>query len=130
MWDGAKALGQLEQRKAEAAAFNAQHRWRKRGVAMTPVKYGMGWAGLKASASVRVYQEDGSVLINHHGCEVGQGIHTKVGTAPIKRMQSVSAGSQFHTPTTCQSHRWRRQRPTSWECPWTASPSRPPPPTR
>jgi xanthine dehydrogenase large subunit len=107
VWEGAKTLGQLDQRRADAAAFNAQHRWMKRAVAMTPVKYGMAWAGIAATASVKIYKEDGSILINHHGaciylahfpptyvkcltqptqidlnkntgCEVGQGIHTKV----------------------------------------------------
>lgn len=66
VWDGAKTLGQLEARQAEVAAFNAQHRWRKRGLCLTPVKYGMGWAGIKASASVKVYQvgiDDGDGVI-------------------------------------------------------------------
>jgi hypothetical protein len=59
-------------------AFNAANRWRKQGMAMTGVKYGISHGGLRASASVRVFQEDGSICINHYGCEVGQGISTKV----------------------------------------------------
>ncbi len=56
VWEGVKSLGRVEEREGEVAAFNAEHRWRKRGLCLTPVKYGMGWAGIKAAASVMVYQ--------------------------------------------------------------------------
>lgn len=36
----------------------------------------------QAAASVHVFEGDGSVVINHYGCEVGQGIHTKVSRHP------------------------------------------------
>lgn len=67
-------------RKAEIAAANAQDPHRKRGLAITPVKFGISFnftAFNQAGALVHVYK-DGSVLINHGGTEMGQGLHTKM----------------------------------------------------
>ncbi|HLB13406.1 MAG TPA: xanthine dehydrogenase molybdopterin binding subunit [Burkholderiales bacterium] len=53
----------------------------KRGIAMTPVKFGIAFTATffnQASALVHVYQGDGSVLLNHGGTEMGQGLFTKV----------------------------------------------------
>ena len=47
---------------------------------MTPVKFGISFnltAFNQAGALVHVYK-DGSVLINHGGTEMGQGLHTKM----------------------------------------------------
>ncbi len=67
--------------RAEALeAFNAAHPHRKRGLAITPVKFGISFnftAFNQAGALVHVYK-DGSVLINHGGTEMGQGLHTKM----------------------------------------------------
>ena len=67
-------------RQAEVAAFNAAHPSTKRGLAITPVKFGISFnltAFNQAGALVHVYK-DGSVLINHGGTEMGQGLHTKM----------------------------------------------------
>ena len=64
----------------EIAAFNAAHPHTKRGLAMTPVKFGISFnftAFNQAGALVHVYK-DGSVLVNHGGTEMGQGLHTKM----------------------------------------------------
>ena len=61
-------------------AFNAEHPHTKRALAMTPVKFGISFnltAFNQAGALVHVYK-DGSVLINHGGTEMGQGLHTKM----------------------------------------------------
>ena len=53
----------------------------KRGIAMTPVKFGIAFTATffnQAAALVHVYQGDGSVLLNHGGTEMGQGLFTKV----------------------------------------------------
>ena len=65
---------------AEIAAYNAAHPHTKRGLAITPVKFGISFnftAFNQAGALVHVYK-DGSVLINHGGTEMGQGLHTKM----------------------------------------------------
>lgn len=68
------------QRRAEIAAFNAHSPVLKKGLAFTPVKFGISFnvAHLnQAGALVHVYL-DGSVLVNHGGTEMGQGLNTKV----------------------------------------------------
>ncbi|UXH77514.1 xanthine dehydrogenase molybdopterin binding subunit [Roseateles amylovorans] len=67
-------------RRAEIAAFNASSPVLKRGMALTPVKFGISFNVVhlnQAGALVHVYT-DGSVLVNHGGTEMGQGLNTKV----------------------------------------------------
>jgi xanthine dehydrogenase large subunit len=67
-------------RKQEMQQWNASHSVIKRGMAMTPVKFGISFTAThfnQAGALVQVYT-DGSVLVNHGGTEMGQGLHTKV----------------------------------------------------
>jgi xanthine dehydrogenase large subunit len=67
-------------RKAEIAAWNRESPILKRGIALTPVKFGISftltWLN-QAGALVHVYQ-DGSVALNHGGTEMGQGLFQKV----------------------------------------------------
>ena len=63
-----------------STTFNAQHEHVKRAIAMTPIKFGISFnftAFNQAGALVHVYK-DGSVLVNHGGTEMGQGLHTKM----------------------------------------------------
>ena len=79
-WDQVAATGDLEARRAEIAAFNDAHPHTKRALAVTPVKFGISFnftAFNQAGALVHVYK-DGSVLVNHGGTEMGQGLHTKM----------------------------------------------------
>ena len=67
-------------RRAAIAEFNAHSPWIKRGLAFTPVKFGISFNVRhlnQAGALVHVYV-DGSILVNHGGTEMGQGINTKV----------------------------------------------------
>ena len=64
-------------RLADAEAFNATNAFRKRGAYAVPTKYIMALSGWKIPALINVYA-DGSVRVLHGGCEIGQGIHTKV----------------------------------------------------
>lgn len=75
VWSELKQTSQFEARVAAVEAFNAEHRWRKRGLSMTPVKYHVGQ--MSTGAIVNVYG-DGSVQVTHGGSEIGQGINTKV----------------------------------------------------
>lgn len=79
-WEQVVETGGIAEREAEIAAFNAAHPHVKRGLALTPVKFGISFnltAFNQAGALVLVYK-DGSVLINHGGTEMGQGLHTKM----------------------------------------------------
>ena len=71
--------GYRERRKA-IAHWNANSPVLKKGLALTPVKFGISFTATlfnQAGALVHVYT-DGSVLVNHGGTEMGQGLHTKV----------------------------------------------------
>jgi len=68
------------ERRAAVAAFNAASPVLKRGLALTPLKFGIAFNVThlnQAGALVHVYT-DGSVLVNHGGTEMGQGLNTKV----------------------------------------------------
>jgi xanthine dehydrogenase/oxidase len=84
VWKGLKESGNgtmdVAGMRADAAAFNKGNRWRKRGVSMTPVKYGIGLSGYSMGCTARAFA-DGTVQITHGGCEIGQGIHVKVAQA-------------------------------------------------
>ena len=67
-------------RQAEIRSFNESHEILKRGIALTPVKFGISFTAThlnQAGALVHVYT-DGTVHLNHGGTEMGQGINTKV----------------------------------------------------
>jgi len=67
-------------RRAAIAAHNATSPVLQRGLALTPVKFGISFNVAhfnQAGALVHVYA-DGSVLVNHGGTEMGQGLNTKV----------------------------------------------------
>ena len=80
IWNRLRGSCDLDERLREVARFNETHTDRKRGLAMTPVKFGISFTFTsfnQAGALVLVYK-DGSVLINHGGTEMGQGLHTKM----------------------------------------------------
>ncbi|HEX9289940.1 MAG TPA: molybdopterin cofactor-binding domain-containing protein, partial [Anaeromyxobacteraceae bacterium] len=79
-------VGELERtseyarRREEIGRFNVASPWQKRGLALTPVKFGIAFTALQmnqAGALVHVYT-DGSVHLNHGGTEMGQGLLIKV----------------------------------------------------
>ncbi len=74
-------------RRRRVAAWNAEHAGIKRGIALTPVKFGISFTLThlnQAGALVHVYQ-DGSVQMNHGGTEMGQGLHRKVAQVAAER---------------------------------------------
>ena len=74
-------------RKAEIAAWNAGQTHMKRGLAFSPVKFGISFTLThlnQAGALVHVYQ-DGSVHLNHGGTEMGQGLFQKVAQVAASR---------------------------------------------
>jgi len=68
------------ERRSALAAWNAENSVIKRGLALTPVKFGISFTATmfnQAGALLHVYS-DGTVLLNHGGTEMGQGLFTKV----------------------------------------------------
>lgn len=79
-WSECQALARTDQRRKEIDNFNRAHRFKKRGMALIPTKFGIAFTALflnQAGALVHVYK-DGSVLLTHGGTEMGQGLHTKM----------------------------------------------------
>ncbi|HEX5787515.1 MAG TPA: xanthine dehydrogenase molybdopterin binding subunit [Woeseiaceae bacterium] len=68
------------ERRAAIRDWNTASPVLKRGIALTPVKFGISFTSThlnQAAALVHVYK-DGSVLLNHGGTEMGQGLYIKV----------------------------------------------------
>ena len=80
IWKSLKELADFDQRRAEIARWNALPNNPPRGIAITPVKFGISFTIThlnQAGALVLIYQ-DGSVQVNHGGTEMGQGLHTNI----------------------------------------------------
>ncbi|MDQ6808502.1 MAG: xanthine dehydrogenase small subunit, partial [Verrucomicrobiota bacterium] len=80
VWQELAETSQLQTRRDEIRAWNAAHADRKRGLAMTPVKFGISFTTThlnQAGALVLLYQ-DGTAQVNHGGTEMGQGVHTNI----------------------------------------------------
>ena len=75
-----EASSEYAKRREEIRAFNAKSPVLKKGLALTPVKFGISFTASflnQAGALVHVYT-DGSIHLNHGGTEMGQGLNTKV----------------------------------------------------
>jgi xanthine dehydrogenase large subunit len=67
-------------RREEVNRFNRENEFYKKGLAITPVKFGISFTTSflnQAGALVLIYK-DGTILVNHGGTEMGQGLHTKI----------------------------------------------------
>ncbi|CAF0756244.1 unnamed protein product [Brachionus calyciflorus] len=73
-----RETSEYDKRIVEIKKFNQENRWKKRGISLTPIKWGLGWNGGFFNCSISIYLNDGSISICHGGVEMGQGIHTKV----------------------------------------------------
>jgi xanthine dehydrogenase large subunit len=79
-WERLLETADVAARTEQVERWNAAREHSKRGLALTPVKFGISFnftAFNQAGALVHVYK-DGSVLITHGGTEMGQGLHTKM----------------------------------------------------
>ncbi|WP_331375955.1 xanthine dehydrogenase molybdopterin binding subunit [Sinorhizobium chiapasense] len=95
-------------RREAVLAFNRENRVIKRGIALTPVKFGISFTKTEynqAGALVHVYT-DGSIHLNHGGTEMGQGLYTKVAQVAADEFQvdldriKVTATSTGKVPNT------------------------------
>ena len=80
VWDRLKDTCAFDRRRDDIGRFNARSVHSKRGIAITPVKFGISFTATyynQAGAVVLVYR-DGTVQVNHGGTEMGQGLFTKI----------------------------------------------------
>jgi len=94
IWNQLRADARLDERRAALHEWNRTHPHVKRGIAMTPVKFGISFTASflnQAGALVLVYR-DGTVQVNHGGTEMGQGLYTKMKGVAMREL-GVSADS-------------------------------------
>uniref|UniRef100_A0A8C1QHK1 Aldehyde oxidase 6 n=1 Tax=Cyprinus carpio TaxID=7962 RepID=A0A8C1QHK1_CYPCA len=110
-WNECMKKADFRQRRQAIDIFNQQNQFKKRGIAIVPIKYGIGFAEAflnQAAALVHIYK-DGSVLVSHGGTEMGQGIHTKVQQVASRELNiptsliHISETSTQCVPNTCPS---------------------------
>lgn len=110
-WDECKVKSDFSARRRAVEQFNKQNRWKKRGMSIIPIKYGIAFAESflnQAAALVHIYK-DGSVLVTHGGTEMGQGIHTKIQQVASRELHIppskiyISETSTNTVPNTCPS---------------------------
>jgi len=78
--DELEVSSSYQQRRNDIIKFNEASPYLKRGIALTPVKFGISFTATwynQAGALIHIYQ-DGSVHLNHGGTEMGQGLNVKV----------------------------------------------------
>lgn len=79
-WDKLAVSAKYHDRKKDVDRFNSQHKYKKRGIALLPTKFGIAFTSKfmnQGGALVHLYT-DGTILVSHGGTEMGQGLHTKV----------------------------------------------------
>lgn len=80
VWAYAKEVSDFKGKSTQVEQFNKDNTWRKRGIAMIPVKYGSGYNLLlleQSAAIVVVNPSDGTIVVHQGGVEMGQGLVTQ-----------------------------------------------------
>ncbi len=80
IWHDLKHSSNFDTRKQAVARHNSIQHTSKRGLAITPVKFGISFttAMFNQAGALALIYKDGSVQLNHGGTEMGQGLHTKM----------------------------------------------------
>lgn len=107
---------EYRKRREQINLFNAQNRWRKRGLGLALMEFPLTVdIALAYPATVAIYHTDGSVVISHGGIEIGQGINTKVAQVaafvlgvPLERIRiessnTITAANSFVTANSMAS---------------------------
>ena len=102
LWRQVLAKADFTVRRAEVDTWNRANPHMKRGLAVTPVKFGISFTLShynQAGALVHIYQ-DGSVQVNHGGTEMGQGLHTKILGVTMRELGLPAASVRLMTTST------------------------------
>ena len=95
-----EASSQYASRRKEIRKYNQDSPVLRKGLALTPLKFGISFNLVhfnQAGALVHIYT-DGTVLVNHGGTEMGQGLHTKVAQV-VARELGIDVGRIRATAT-------------------------------
>ena len=110
--DALETSADYRARRAAIAAWNRTSPIVKRGIALTPVKFGISFTAThynQAGALIHVYQ-DGTVLLNHGGTEMGQGLFTRCSRSSRTNSASRCPPCACRRPIRARC-RTRRRRP-------------------
>lgn len=79
-WQEVIEQADYKNRLADVQKFNSANKYRKRGITVTPVMFGIAFTlrHLNQGGALVIVYTDGSVLLTHGGTEMGQGLHTKM----------------------------------------------------
>ena len=78
--DELETSSDYQERRKTIQEFNSKSHYLKKGIALTPIKFGVSFNTLflnQATALINIYS-DGSITLNHGGTEMGQGLFSKV----------------------------------------------------
>ena len=111
LFENLRIKSNYKSRLQKIKQFNQINKFKKKGIAITPVKFGISFTTIhlnQAGALVHIYT-DGSVHMNHGGIEMGQGTHTKIAQlvshslgVPYEKVQ-ISATNTSKVPNTSAS---------------------------
>ena len=111
LFENLKTKSNYKRRLQKIRQFNQTNKFKKKGIAITPVKFGISFTTIhlnQAGALVHIYT-DGSIHMNHGGIEMGQGTHTKIAQlvsnsfgVPFEKIK-ISATNTSKVPNTSAS---------------------------
>ena len=111
LFENLKIKSNYKKRSQKIRQFNKINKFKKKGIAITPVKFGISFTTIhlnQAGALVHIYT-DGSIHMNHGGIEMGQGTHTKIAQlvsnslgVPYEKVK-ISATNTSKVPNTSAS---------------------------
>ena len=111
LFENLKIKSNYKKRSQKIKQFNQKNKFHKKGIAITPVKFGISFTTIhlnQAGALVHIYT-DGSIHMNHGGIEMGQGTHTKIAQlvsnslgVPYEKVK-ISATNTSKVPNTSAS---------------------------
>jgi len=88
IWKELAESSEFAARREQLRQWNGEHPQRKRGLAITPVKFGISFTTThlnQAGALVLLYQ-DGTAQVNHGGTEMGQGVYTNIAAIAAREL--------------------------------------------
>ena len=111
LFENLKIKSNYKKRSQKIKQFNQINKFKKKGIAITPVKFGISFTTIhlnQAGALMHIYT-DGSIHMNHGGIEMGQGTHTKIAQlvsnslgVPYEKVK-ISATNTSKVPNTSAS---------------------------
>lgn len=81
VWTKLRTDSDFDARRQQVEDFNRSNKWHKRGISIMPLKYGVSYTAVlldQGAALLNTYYADGTIILQHGGVEMGQGIHTKM----------------------------------------------------